>query len=90
MASFYREASINGQPECTTTRSRVDDWNLMIDELDEDAALSVSDDSLIAMGYEDGDDDEVPAIEMLPDEDLFVEFAASGNIDGLRLKYFVF
>ena len=60
------------------------DWTLMIDELDEDGALSLSDDSLIAMGYEDGDEDETPEIAALTEEDLFVEFAASGNIDGLR------
>ena len=75
-----------GQSE-PSTRSGLD-WRMMLDELDEDGALGVADDSLTHLGYEDGDEDiDFPEIAncLLPTEDLLVNFAARGNIDGLRL-----
>ena len=58
----------------------------MIDELDEDRPSDVLDDTLIAMGHEDGDEDHgLEIVSTTTEEDLIVNLAASGDIDGLRV-----
>ena len=74
------------------------DWAAMLDELDEEGAWGGSDGSSITLSDrdengevrvegDDGDENGEVRVEgdCVPTEDLFVQFAASGDIDGLRL-----
>ena len=61
------------------------DWAAMLDEPDEEGAWGGSDGSSITLSDRDENGEVRVEGDCVPTEDLFVQFAASGDIDGLRL-----